>query len=124
MGKQMAWWDAKQASLVILAMASLVTELGCETEVGSPSEAEIVVAPQQVRLRKGESAEFTASGWHAYIWTVEHTDWGILSRTRGARTVYTAIVSTNGIQILTCAAPVTETNSVSPASAVAIIEHH
>jgi len=73
----------------VLGTLSLLTVLtGCETE---PSDqAEVRITPASVTMRTGQSQEFTASGWQDYTWSLSDPSLGVLSTTKGDRTVYTA----------------------------------
>ncbi len=105
------------ASLILLLLAA-----GCETE--SSDQIAISISPNNVTMTKGESREFTASGWRDYTWSLSDTSIGILSTTKGDSTIYTAVAgasSTNSgsTQILTvtvnlaAGAPGTVTNQPS-----------
>lgn len=74
----------------VLAGVALI--VACKTE--SASENNVRITPALARLAKGESQQFTASGGYDYSWTLDGgaiaDEWGYLSETRGARTVYTS----------------------------------
>ena len=103
----------------VLSLALSLFCVGCETK--SATEAEVLVDPPAITLKNGESATFTATGWHEYRWSLQHEDWGILSNKTGDRTVYTSISSASGVQTLTVTAVNTNTNE--PTTAKAYISH-
>jgi len=73
----------------ILLAAVAVALAGCETE--SSDQIAISISPNNVTMEKGESREFTASGWRDYTWSLSDTSIGILSTTKGDSTIYTAV---------------------------------
>lgn len=65
---------------------------GCETE--RSDQIGLAISPNNVELKAGESQEFTASGWQDYTWEIAEPtgeNVGVLSTTKGDRTIYTAI---------------------------------
>jgi hypothetical protein len=113
---------------VLLAMAAgaslLIAGAGCEVEsADSADQAEIQVSPSSVTLHQGQSAEFTATGWQNYRWSLSIPDIGTLSHQTGDKTVYTAIVvtGTNTVQTLTCYSTVSGSNGTSTVSGTALI---
>jgi hypothetical protein len=87
----------------------LCTLVGCEAN--STAESDINVTPSSARLRPGQSATFTASGWSAYRWSLSDGSIGTLNRHIGDSVVYTAIKlgSSNTVQVLTCSANTSDT---------------
>jgi hypothetical protein len=78
---------------------------GCDTEPAN--QAEINVSPPTARVAFGQSQTFSASGWFAYEWSLEHPEFGYLSQQSGDNTIYTSRVTTNAagtntVQILHC----------------------
>jgi hypothetical protein len=73
----------------ILLAAVAVALSGCETE--SSDQIAISISPNNVTMKKGESREFTASGWRDYTWSLSEPSIGVLSTTKGDSTVYTAV---------------------------------
>jgi hypothetical protein len=61
---------------------------GCDSE---PAGSPITISPPSATIHKGESITFTASGGYEYEWSVDTPEYGTLSVTRGASTVYTSI---------------------------------
>ncbi len=116
------------ASMLLLLLAA-----GCETE--SSDQISISISPNHTKLRRGESREFTASGWQDYTWSLSNREIGVLSNNKGESTTYTVFRSpatTNEVitQILTVTVDVasegggTGTNQASSlVSAQALIEH-
>ncbi len=89
---------------IVTAFAAALLTAGCETE--SSSQIAVAIYPNNATLSKGESREFTASGWRDYSWSLSDTSIGVLSTTKGDRTTYTAVKGsssddTNLTQILT-----------------------
>jgi len=75
----------------ILLAAIAVTLAGCETE--SSEQTALTISPNNVTLRVGESQEFVASGFRDYTWEIVsdlEPKPGVLSTTKGDRTVFTA----------------------------------
>lgn len=73
-----------------IALAAVAFGLaGCETE--SSDNISISISPNNATMEKGESREFTASGWRDYTWALTDTSIGVLSTTKGNSTVYTAL---------------------------------
>ncbi len=121
--------------IVAAVMMSLVA--GCETE--SSSQISISISPNHATLKKGESREFTASGWSDYTWSLSDSKIGVLSNHKGDTTTYTAVVSPSGtndnatqMQVLTLSVNVpaettaTGTNQIATTrlvSAEALITH-
>lgn len=112
-------------TLFCMILAAVAVALGgCETE--SSDQIAISISPSYVTMKKGESREFTASGWQDYTWEVEGDDKtiGVLSTTKGDRTIYTALkgpASTNDaslsqILILTVNIPADGSSATDPAS--------
>ncbi|MDI6774107.1 MAG: hypothetical protein QME60_01755 [Verrucomicrobiota bacterium] len=116
----------KKVRVVGVLAVLLIVGVGCETgtDVNSATQAEIQITPNYTSLGKGQAAEFTATGWHEYTWSLAYADWGTLTHKTGKTTVYTSVITTNDIQILTCAATVAGTNAFSTVAAQALIEHH
>jgi hypothetical protein len=112
----------KGAIPLLVALGAVAVLLGgCETE--TPSEAYITVTPREAIISKGESIEFVASGWHAYVWQLSDTSLGYLSAPVGERTIYTSRVAGSATQILTVSGQA-DTNTGSTAiSAEAYITH-
>ena len=116
--KSMSWF------CLVIALFAL---LGCETE--SSEQIAISITPNTATLSPGESQEFVASGWQDYTWSIRETDRerGVLSTSKGDRTVYTAVSGTNDIVVLTLEANVRTTNTTSSGgsrvSAEALITH-
>jgi len=111
--------------LALGALLFLIAGAGCEadTDTGSATQAEIQITPGSATLHKGQSAEFTASGWYEYTWSLASPTWGMLSHKTGKTTAYTAFVGTNAIQVLTCTASIVTTNGSSTVTAEALIQH-
>jgi len=111
------------SSIIILSFIALI---GCETE--SSDQISLRVTPNTARVRVRESMEFVATGFTDYTWSLLHTDIGVLSTTKGDKTVYTAVTSaSNKIQVLTVTAraATTSTNTTpQPVSAEALITHY
>ena len=107
----------------IIAMALGLS--GCESDRYEPvHQTQVMVEPQHVELSGGESAEFVASGWHEYAWSLDNTAIGTLSRRKGDRTRYTAVAgNTNVVQVLTVTATQRGTNVVAGTTAQAVIVH-
>ena len=59
---------------------------GCE----SADSYSISVSPGHTQLKPGQSVELVASGWNDYTWSMDTTGVGHLSRSTGARVVFTA----------------------------------
>jgi hypothetical protein len=112
------WFALAPFSVVLLLLA---VGSGCEVE--SASQVEILLTPSHASVRKGDSVQFTASGWHEYNWSLTQPDWGVLSHRVGDTTVYTATVATNGTQTLTVSATVSGTNTTTSLATAAMIEH-
>lgn len=74
---------------IMTAVAVLVLVAGCETE--SSDQIAISITPNNATIRKGESREFTASGWQDYTWSLSDSTIGVLSATKGDSTTYTAV---------------------------------
>ncbi len=89
----------------MIAIASMIGTIfaltGCETE---PSDQiAISVSPNAANVRRGQSQEFSVSGWQDYTWEIyeERGDnVGVLSTRKGERTVYTAVSGTNDVVVL------------------------
>ena len=89
---------------ILAAFAAALLTAGCETE--SSDQIAIAIYPNNATLSKGQSREFTASGWRDYTWSLSDTSIGVLSTTKGDSTTYTAVkgsssADTNLTQILT-----------------------
>ncbi len=115
-------------TFLLLAVLGVVAAVlsGCETD--TPSQIYLTITPREVIIRKGESVEFVASGWHEYVWRLSDTSLGYLSAPTGERTVYTSLRAGNASQILTVSIEQTgissTTNStVTVVSADAYITH-
>jgi len=74
---------------IVTAVAALVLAAGCETE--SSDQISISISPNNATVKKGESREFTASGWQDYTWSLSDPKIGVLSATKGDSTTYTAV---------------------------------
>ena len=77
------------SSVLLLAASVAVAIVYTACDVASPG-GEVIVSPSSVALKKGHSAQFTASGGFEYRWRLENEDWGLLSTRRGPSTVYTS----------------------------------
>jgi len=110
------------SSILILSFIALI---GCETE--SSDQISLRVTPNTARVRVRESLEFVATGFTDYTWKLSEPRIGVLSTTKGDRTVYTAVTSaSNVMQVLTvtATAATTSTNTTpQPVSAEALITH-
>ncbi len=76
-------------SSIVSALAVMLLTVGCETEPSS--QIAIAISPNHTALQKGESREFTASGWQDYTWSLSDNTIGVLSTSKGEVTVYTAV---------------------------------
>ena len=97
---------------------------GCESSDRTEAvrQTKIDLTPTHTELAIGESAVFTASGWHDYRWSLRHENIGSLSHRAGDETRYTSIDETNTFQVLTVSAVISGTNSTR-VSAQAVILH-
>jgi hypothetical protein len=89
---------------ILAAFAAALLTAGCETE--SSDQIAVAIYPNNATLSKGQSREFTASGWRDYSWSLSDPSIGVLSTTKGDSTTYTAVKGsssedTNLTQILT-----------------------
>lgn len=79
-------------SCIGAALVGVALMVACSTE--SASENNVRITPDNVRLAKGQSQQFTASGGYEYTWSLEGgtlvDEWGRLSASRGPTTVYTS----------------------------------
>lgn len=66
-------------ALIFSAIAIFIT--GCEAS--SPNEMEIKISPNYLEMRVGQSVELTASGWHAYKWSISGSGSNSLNNTLG-----------------------------------------
>ena len=113
-----------------LCLLLLLLGSGCETE---PSEQVAVsITPNSAQLKRGQSQEFSASGWEDYTWSLSNPGIGVLSSKKGNSTVYTAVAGSNDVQILSLSVSVrsgTTTNLLTgstgggPVTAEALIQH-
>ena len=88
---------AAPAALLLAGAAALF--VGCEAS--SPDQSEIKVSPQYVSIAPGGSVELTASGWHAYKWSLDTSGaGGYLSATTGTKVNFTAFPGKRGEQIV------------------------
>ena len=116
-------------ALFPLAAACLLS--GCDAEPSG--QIAISVTPNNVSLTKGQSQEFTASGWQDYTWELSETSIGVLSTKKGDSTVYTAVAAPAGgtneteVQVLTVsvnvssAATTTTSTSGVPVTAQSVV---
>ena len=99
-------------------------------EVDSPSDR-LQITPSSVTLKKGESAEFVATGGFIYEWSLQDDkdtakNWGELSTRTGDRTVYTSLrdsVGTVTVRTLTVKSYIVEGAVTNVATAQAYIKH-
>ena len=76
------------ALLTIVALATGVCFVGCETE--SASENNVRISPAAAIVLIGEAIELIATGGFEYDWTLENETWGTLSARKGDRVIYTS----------------------------------
>jgi hypothetical protein len=109
-----------------IIISTFILLAGCETE--SSDQISLKITPNTARVRVRESLEFTASGFTDYTWSLSEPRIGVISTTKGNKTVYTAVTSaSNIIQVLTVTAraATTSTNSTpETAHAEALITHY
>ena len=79
-------WIWGSFSLVFLCCLA-VGFMACDNESASNR---ITVEPPYVRLHKGESVTFTASGGYDYFWTLSDNALGRLNTRNGPRVIYTS----------------------------------
>lgn len=78
---------------MFLALSGLLIWSGCET--GSSSET-VVISPESVVVKLGQTVKFSASGGYDYRWSLAPNDGsGALNTFRGNSVLYTCL-STNG----------------------------
>jgi len=107
--------------LVIAAAGLLFAGAGCELE--STEQVRLDIVPREATLRKGESIELRAFGWHSYHWQLDgNAANGYLSATTGDTTVYTSITTNDTIQIIRVSVTPGGTNTAD-VTASAIITH-
>ena len=75
------------ATIACTAITSVVMT-GCE--VSSSSEP-VLIEPSSVTLKKGQSAQFTATQGYDYEWGLKDETWGTLSSRRGQTVTYTSL---------------------------------
>ena len=81
----------KHISIVLLTIVALATGIcfvGCETE--SASENNVRITPAAAIVLIGQAIELIASGGFEYDWTLENEEWGTLSARTGNRVIYTS----------------------------------
>jgi hypothetical protein len=81
----------KHTSIVLLTIVALATGIcfvGCETE--SASENNVRITPAAAIVLIGQAIELIASGGFEYDWTLENEEWGTLSARKGNRVIYTS----------------------------------
>ena len=81
----------KHISIVLLTIVALATGIGfvgCETE--SATENNVRITPAAAIILIGQAIELIASGGFEYDWTLEHEEWGTLSARKGNRVIYTS----------------------------------
>jgi len=78
------------SAIVIVAafLAAALFHTACDVESAA---GEVIISPSSVALKKGDSAQFTASGGFEYQWRLEDEQLGMLSTRRGQSTVYTSL---------------------------------
>lgn len=76
------------ALLIIVALATGICFVGCETE--SATENNVRITPAAAIILIGEAIELIASGGFEYDWTLENEEWGTLSARKGNRVIYTS----------------------------------
>jgi hypothetical protein len=110
----------------LLAAVCLLLPAGCETESAAEGPR---ITPHSVSLRKGESAEFIASGGYEYTWSIENKSWALLSASAGDRVVYTSLYDpgdAEAVQTLTVTSRIigsSSTNATNVKKAEAYIVH-
>jgi hypothetical protein len=111
--------------LVSIFGAIAIALTGCDTE--STEQASIHISPNNARVRIHQSQEFVVTGFTDYTWSLSNNEIGVLSTTKGDRTVYTAVSSaSNVVQVLTVSARVSITTNGAPltTTAEALITHY
>lgn len=78
---------------MLLACAGILTWSGCETDSSSET---VVISPQSVVVKRGQTVTFTASGGYDYRWSLDPDDGsGALNAFYGNSVIYTCL-ATNG----------------------------
>ncbi len=111
------------AKLTLVCAAALCL-LGAGCELDNTEQVRLDITPREATLRKGESVELQAFGWHSYHWSLDHTNTGLgyLSAKTGDTTTYTSITTNSAIQIITVSVSPGGTNTWD-VTASAIITH-
>lgn len=98
---------------------------GCETE--SSDQIALQITPNTARVRVNESQEFVVTGFTDYTWSLSEASKGVLSTTKGDRTIYTAVAAldgSNSTQILKVEASAGGTTNSTTATIEALITHY
>lgn len=102
--------------------AAALCLLGAGCELDNTEQVRLDITPREATVRKGESVELQAFGWHSYHWTLEDATLGYLSAKTGDATLYTSITTNSATQIITVSVSPGGTNSWDVAAS-AIVTH-
>ena len=84
---------SKMSVITVLGFLLAVMFITAGCEVDSLTET-IVITPSSVRVRDGDTVQFTASGGYEYTWSLESdTTYGTLSSRTGSSVIYTSRIS-------------------------------